>query len=193
MTELEHTGKAQHELDHTVQSKETLLKATAFAALLAVIVFFVAILPAEFGTDPTGLGKLMRLTQLSGQTSTAQAATTQVDTTKQTKSDQKDSVDIVIPTRKGLEYKFYMSRGDAMRYGWSTKGGELLFFDFHGEPQGDTTGYFESYTVSTTNNVRGSFTATFDGSHGWYWKNKGQFDIVVTLQTEGNYKIIGIK
>jgi len=193
MTELEHTGKAQHELEHTVQSKKTLLKATAFAAVLAVIVFFVAILPAEFGTDPTGLGKMMRLTQLSGQTSTAQAATTQVASTKPTLSDQEDSVDISIPAGKGLEYKFYLVGGDAMRYGWSTKGGELLYFDFHGEPQGDTTGYFESYTISTANNVRGSFTASFEGSHGWYWKNKGQTDIVVTLQTEGSYKIIGLK
>jgi hypothetical protein len=193
MTELEHTGKAQHELEHTVQSKKTLLKATAFAAVLAVIVFFVAILPAEFGTDPTGLGKMMRLTQLSGQTSTAQAATTQVASTKPTLSDQEDSVDISIPAGKGLEYKFYLVGGDAMRYGWSTKGGELLYFDFHGEPQGDTTGYFESYTISTANNVRGSFTASFEGSHGWYWKNKGHTDIVVTLQTEGSYKIIGLK
>ncbi|MCH8313601.1 MAG: hypothetical protein IID17_11515 [Nitrospinae bacterium] len=69
----------------------------------------------------------------------------------------------------------------------------MLFFDFHGEPQGDTTGYFESYTVSTANNARGSFTASFEGSHGWYWGNKGQINIVVTLKTEGNYKIIGIK
>jgi len=158
-----------------------------------VIVFFVAILPAEFGTDPTGLGKMMRLTQLSGQTSTAQAATTQVASTKPTLSDQEDSVDISIPAGKGLEYKFYLVGGDAMRYGWSTKGGELLYFDFHGEPQGDTTGYFESYTISTANNVRGSFTASFEGSHGWYWKNKGHTDIVVTLQTEGSYKIIGLK
>jgi hypothetical protein len=192
MTELEHTGKAQHEMEHTVQSKKTLLKATAFATLLAVIIFFVAILPAEFGSDPTGLGKMMRLTQLSGQTSTAQAATTQ-PTTKQTLPAQEDSVDIIIPAGKGLEYKFYLASGDAMRYGWSTKDGEMLFFDFHGEPQGDTTGYFESYTVSTARSVRGSFTATFEGSHGWYWKNKGQTDISVTLQTEGSYKIIGIK
>lgn len=192
MTELEHTGKAQHEMEHTVQSKKTLLKATSFATLLAVIIFFVAILPAEFGSDPTGLGKMMQLTQLSGQTSTAQAATTQA-TTKQTLPAQEDNVDIIIPAGKGLEYKFYLASGDAMRYGWSTKAGEMLFFDFHGEPQGDTTGYFESYTVSTAKSVRGSFTATFEGSHGWYWKNKGQTDISVTLQTEGNYKIIGIK
>ena len=45
MTELEHTGKAQHELEHTVQSKKTLFKATASAAILAVFIFFVAILP----------------------------------------------------------------------------------------------------------------------------------------------------
>jgi hypothetical protein len=83
MTELEHTGKAQHELDHTVQSKKTLLKATAFASLLAVIVFFVAILPAEFGIDPTGLGNLMGLTQLSGQVPVAQATIPQADTIKQ--------------------------------------------------------------------------------------------------------------
>jgi hypothetical protein len=193
MTELEHTGKAQHELDHTVQSKKTLLKATAFASLLAVIVFFVAILPAEFGIDPTGLGNLMGLTQLSGQVPVAQATIPQADTIKQSIPDQKDSVDISIPAGKGLEYKFYLSKGDAMRYGWSTKDGELLFFDFHGEPQGDTTGYFESYTVSTAKTARGSFTATFDGSHGWYWKNKGLYDVLVTLQTEGSYKIIGLK
>ena len=193
MTELEHTGKAQHELEHTVQSKKTLLKATAFAAVLALLIFFVAILPAEFGVDPTGFGKVMKLTQLAGQTSSAQAATTQADTTKQTLPAQEDSVDISIPAGKGLEYKFYLVGGDAMRYGWSTKGGELLYFDFHGEPQGDTTGYFESYTISTANNVRGSFTASFEGSHGWYWKNKGHTDIVVTLQTEGSYKIIGLK
>ena len=193
MTELEHVGKAQHELEHTVQSKKTLLKATAIAVLLAVIIYFVAILPAEFGIDPTGLGKAMKLTQLAGLTSSAQAATTQSATTKQTSADQEHSVDIIIPAGKGLEYKFYLTSGDTLRYGWSTKSGESLFFDFHGEPQGDTSGYFESYTVSTANNVRGSFTASFEGSHGWYWKNKGQTNIVVTLQTEGNYKIIGLK
>ena len=120
-------------------------------SLVAGIIFFIAILPAEFGVDPTGLGKAMKLTQLAGQTPSAQASTTQATTTKQMLPDQEDSVDITIPAGKGLEYKFYLASGDAMRYGWSTKGGESLFFDFHGEPQGDTTGYFESYSVSTAN------------------------------------------
>ena len=80
-----------------------------------------------------------------------------------------------------------------MRYLWSTKNGESLYFDFHGEPQGDTTGYFESYTVSDAKSASGSFTATFAGSHGWYWKNERKTDVVVTLKTKGNYRIIGIK
>ena len=196
MTQLEHTGKAQHELEHHIQSRKTLLKATAIAALLAAIVFVIAILPAEFGVDPTGLGKVMPLTQLAGQTQKvqdhpAQAQPVQAPTSKQT--DQEDGVDITIPAGEGLEYKFFLVSGDTMRYGWSTKGDEDLFFDFHGEPQGDTTGYFESYTVGTVSNIRGSFTASFAGSHGWYWENKSYRDIVVTLNTEGSYKIIGIK
>jgi hypothetical protein len=193
MTELEHTGKAQHELEHHIQSRKTLFKATSIAALLAAIIFIIAILPAEFGVDPTGLGKVMGLTQLAGQAQPTEAQPVQASTSKQTHPDQEDSVDITIPAGEGLEYKFYLVSGDTMRYGWSTKGDEELFFDFHGEPQGDTTGYFESYTVSTVNTIRGSFTASFAGSHGWYWENKSYRDIVVTLNTEGSYKIIGIK
>jgi len=193
MTELEHTGNAQHELDHTVQSTKTLLTASAFAVLLAGIIFVVAILPAEFGIDPTGLGSAMQLTQLAGQTPSAQAITTPSSTTQSTLAYREDSVDITVPSGKGLEYKFYLGSGDVLGYDWSTNSGELIYFDFHGEPQGDTIGYFESYAVSTANTVRGTFNAYFEGSHGWYWENKGETDIVVTLKTEGSYQIIGLK
>lgn len=188
MTELEHTGKAQHELDHTVQSTKTLLTASAFAVLLAAIIFVVAILPAEFGIDPTGLGSAMKLTQLAGQTPSAQGATA-----RPALPYREDIVDITIPGGKGLEYKFYLGDGDVLGYDWSTNSGEVIYFDFHGEPQGDTIGYFESYAVSKANSVRGTFNAYFEGSHGWYWENKGETDIVVTLKTQGSYKIIGLK
>ncbi len=91
-----------------------------------------------------------------------------------------------------MEYKFHLVKGDALRYDWSASEGEI-YFDFHGEPDGDTTGYFESYTVSTADNVRGTFTASFDGAHGWYWENKGQSPIVVSLNTKGTYEVIGMK
>tara|TARA_R110001592_G_scaffold309760_1_gene584163 strand:- start:1645 stop:2217 length:573 start_codon:yes stop_codon:yes gene_type:complete len=187
LTELEHTGKAEHELDHTVQSTATLLKASVCAGLLAVVVLISTILPAEYGIDPTGIGKVMGLIPL------ASAATPVKDTqAAQDLAYQENSVDITVPARTGLEYKFHLVKGDTMRYTWTSTDDEL-FFDFHGEPEGDTSGYFESYTVSTADNVRGSLTASFNGSHGWYWKNEGLSPIVVTLKTEGRYKIIGIK
>ena len=193
MTELEQSGKTPDALDQPIPSKKALFKATAIAALLAAIIFIIAILPAEFGLDPTGLGQVMGLTQLAGQAQPAEAQPVQASTSKQTHPDQEDSVDIIIPAGEGLDYKFYLVSGDTIRYGWSTKGNEEIFFDFHGEPQGDTTGYFESYTVSTVNTIPPTITASFAGSHGWYWENKSYRDIVVTLNTEGSYKIIGIK
>jgi hypothetical protein len=55
--------------------------------------------------------------------------------------------------------------------GWTAQtehDGTPLYFDLHGEPQGDTTGYFESYAIATLRAMKGSFTSPFSGSHGWY-------------------------
>ena len=187
MTELEHIGDV--ELDSLIQSTATLTWASVFAALLASVTLIVAILPAEYGIDPTGIGKsigLMTLASVETQINDTSAAKAQV------LEHREDSATITIPAGKGLEYKFHLKKGDAMRYTWTSTNREL-YFDFHGEPDGDTTGYFESYTVSTTNNIRGTFTASFDGAHGWYWQNKGTSPVVVTLETQGNYSIIGLK
>ena len=35
---------------------------------------------------------------------------------------------------------------------WLTDGES--YFDLHGEPEGDTTGYFESYAIATTNEMK---------------------------------------
>ncbi|MFQ3199220.1 MAG: hypothetical protein ACI8R9_001864 [Paraglaciecola sp.] len=79
-----------------------------------------------------------------------------------------------------------------MTYEWLTDG-SALYFDLHGEPQGDTSGYFESYAIATLNEIKGSFTAPFDGAHGWYWKNKSNKPIAVQLMVKGQYKVIGLK
>jgi hypothetical protein len=41
--------------------------------------------------------------------------------------------------------------------------------------------------------MKGSFTAPFNGSHGWYWKNKTQQDVTVNLTVKGLYTIEGLK
>ena len=189
MTELKHTDDTRHEMDHTIQSPATLLKASIISAVLASVILISIILPAEYGIDPTGVGEaigLMPLVTINTDNSS------ELVEMPQDSDWQEDSATIVVPAGKGLEYKFYLVKGDAMRYDWSSTDGEL-YFDFHGEPEGDTTGYFESYTVSTADKVRGTFNASFDGTHGWYWKNKSQAPITVTLRTQGQYKVLGIK
>jgi hypothetical protein len=66
-----------------------------------------------------------------------------------------------------------------------------LYFDFHGEPAGDTTGYFKSYQENTLSESKGTQLIPFEGSHGWYWKNETAKPISVMLRTEGRYRVIG--
>lgn len=109
---------------------------------------------------------------------------------RQTPGVRSDTVKIDIPPGKGLEYKLLMDEFVHLEYEWSTDG-EALYFDFHGEPKGDTTGYFESFAITTSDKMKGSLNTPFAGSHGWYWKNKTDAVITVTLSTTGDYLIKG--
>ncbi len=98
----------------------------------------------------------------------------------------KDSVNITIPARGDTEYKIFVETGNTFSYTWQTDG-ESLYFDFHGEPANDTSGSFQSFDKKTDKNASGSLTATFSGTHGWYWKNSTTNPVVVTLKTKGDY------
>jgi hypothetical protein len=190
MTETENTADDHVELSHTIHSPPALLKATILAAVLAIVVLISVVLPAEYGIDPTGVGTVIGLTALTRAEVITDAD--ELATTSRKVGYQEDSVNISVPAGAGLEYKFHLVKGETMRYEWSSNDGEL-YFDFHGEPAGDMTGYFESYTVGTGASIRGTFTASFDGSHGWYWENKTPSPIVVALNTQGTYDVIGLK
>jgi hypothetical protein len=189
MTITENTGSTRQELEHGVLSRKALLTASLVAAAVASLAILIAILPAEYGIDPTGMGAKLGLTTLN-------QPQTESDSPDASKANSpayaEDSIKIVVPAGDSLEYKFQIGQYDAMKYAWKTNGGSL-FFDFHGEPQGNTTGFFESYAVSTASGVRGTFTAPFAGSHGWYWKNKSREAVTVTLTTGGQYTVIGRK
>ncbi|MFT6896062.1 MAG: hypothetical protein ACJA13_000459 [Paraglaciecola sp.] len=173
-------------MQHTVSSK-TLLKASVSATLAAIVALISFILPAEYNFDPTGIGHKLGLTVLS--------AASQKETPGKPASagsDEYQVIDVTVPAKKGIEYKFSMQQNDKMTYQWLTDG-SALYFDLHGEPQGDTSGYFESYAIATLNEMKGSFTAPFNGAHGWYWKNKSDKPIAVQLMVKGQYKVIGLK
>lgn len=199
-----------------LQSTKSLINASLLALILAVAILLTAVLPAEYGIDPTGLGKKMGLTRLSGivQKSTSLSAENctkpsqeVVENTAKTvvanpNSDiqplddanvpqWKDTVKIVIPPKKGLEYKFAIVKGEVMEYSWTTDGASI-YFDFHGEPTGAKNGYFKSYLDIMGSESKGILTAPFDGIHGWYWENETDKAINIQLSTSGNYEILGV-
>lgn len=166
------------------QTSRSLMKATIISFVVAAITLVLFILPAEYNIDPTGVGQKLGLTVFNeeGTTPTATAST----------DGEQDSVVLTVPAGKGIEYKLDMNKFQKATYEWVTDGG-ALYVDLHGEPKGDTTGYFESYTVATTDEMKGSFTVPFDGSHGWYWKNNSDKDISIQLIFSGDYVIEGLK
>jgi hypothetical protein len=164
------------------------------------LLYFVVVLPAEYNKDPTGLGGKLGLTVLSEtepqQITTADSISKDepvIPSDKNTFTYREDEQSITVPPQRGIEYKFNVMKFENLIYEWKTLDGSNIYFDFHGEPQGDTTGYFESYSIATTNQMKGTATVPFNGSHGWYWKNTTDKEITIVLKTSGNYLVIGLK
>lgn len=176
-------------------SNKSLLKATVIALVIAAIALVTIILPSEYNIDPTGIGQKLGLTVLaSSQTDEENDATLPQDTKQDTKQADSASkvIEVSVPAGRGIEYKFAMEQFSKMEYEWMTDG-QPLYFDLHGEPEGDTTGYFESYVIATNAEMKGSFTAPFAGSHGWYWKNNSDQDVAIQLIVVGEFEVIGLK
>lgn len=169
---------------------KTLFLATGIALVLAFIVLILAVLPAEYNIDVTGLGRKLGFTDLATSTSASQLP--QAFACKQQLNEWNDAVVITIPAHKGLEYKFQLPKDGVLEYAW-TSNGMPLYFDFHGEPQGDTTGYFKSYQETTADHVAGKQSMPFAGSHGWYWENKTAHPVTVMLSTKGDYQVLGLR
>jgi len=99
-----------------------------------------------------------------------------------------NSITVTIPARGEIEYKVLITKGATIQYAWKTDGTKL-FFDFHGDPKGDTSGYFKSYGTGTENQSSGRLIAPFEGKHGWYWKNSSNDVVQVILDIKGAYQL----
>lgn len=168
-----------------VLTKAVLFKYTLLSIAFAAITLITIILPAEYNIDPTGIGSALGLTILNTTSTQAPPLESSKKITKKTHGTI-ETVEIEVPAHSGVEYKFTMEEHQKLSYQWITNG-TALYFDLHGEPKGDTTGYFESYAIATLNTMEGSFTTPFSGEHGWYWKNTSDSTVTVQLTFRGEY------
>jgi hypothetical protein len=177
------------EIDHPVQSTKTLVKALIVAMVIAAILFVTIVLPAEYNVDPTGIGQRLGLTVLAAEPTTDIYALSDEASLITLREDE---TTIVVPARDALEFKFQLEQFGTLTYEWSTDNG-ALYFDLHGEPQTDANGFFVSYASATNSEMKGSITAPFAGAHGWFWRNSSNNDVTVSLKTQGNYNILGLR
>ena len=104
-----------------------------------------------------------------------------------------DVVDVAVPAGKGLEYKLTMKKGETLVYNISygtLADPKQMLSEFHGHtPQVNGVGDLMFYSKADGSPQSGSFTAPWDGIHGWYLKNDSASDVVVKLELAGFYEL----
>jgi hypothetical protein len=170
-----------------------LLKATVGALLLAGgVILITTVLPAEYGVDPTGIGKALGLTALSQTGETAapeQAAPTSAAETviAYDAPYQSREMSLTLQPNEGAEIKALMRAGESFVFGWATDGGAVNF-DMHGEKENAGDEFSSYWKDRGQTEAHGSFIAPFDGTHGWYWSNKGSAPVTITLRVSGYFE-----
>lgn len=175
--------------DNTQVSGKTLWQATLGAVVIGAATLVTVILPAEYNLDPTGIGKALGLTALSPEElEKAQQSVSNQDQAAENGNDSMgDVAQLALPPNSGLEYKMRMEQGAQLSFEWMTDG-TPVYVDMHGEPEGDTSGYFLSYAETTVDKMKGSFTAAFTGTHGWYFKNTSDQPVTIHVFFNGQYQ-----
>lgn len=187
---------------HTeLPSASRLLRSTAAALLVAATLLVIVVMPAEYGIDPTGIGRILGLQamgeiKMAVQPSTSavahpQAGTTsarQVSSTAATADSRTDQTSLLLNPGEGAEIKMEMDKDAKVQYRWATRGG-VVAFDAHGEAS--EAKFSVSYKKGKdAQQDEGTLEAAFKGQHGWYWKNRGKEPVTVELSTVGQYSSI---
>lgn len=183
-------------------SSRRLLRSVAISAAVAGAILVAFVLPAEYGLDPTGIGRVLGLTEMgetkmrlareeaaaaatpaqAPPTATAPATTAVAADTARGRS---DVTEVRLAPGEGKEIKLAMRKGAVAGYSWITVGG-VVNYDTHAD---SPTIKYHGYAKGTaTPGDSGRLTAAFDGMHGWFWRNRGKEPVTVTLRTSGNYQ-----
>jgi len=85
----------------------------------------------------------------------------------------------------GVEFNYRMEKGGTMVYSW--KASDNLAWDFHGEPKGSKPDYAEGYASGESKEGNGAFMAPTSGIHGWFWENRNDKPVTLTLKTAGHF------
>lgn len=186
-----------------------LFKATGIAMLAAGLILITAVLPAEYGLDPTGIGRKLGIFGMSTAappkpaevappvvnvaSAPATAAASPVNdalrneyVSQSLTPFQSQEMSVTLAPNEGAEIKARMLKGAQFTFAWDA-GGTPVEFDMHGEKVNAAKDEFTSFWMADLAQAAGTFTAPFDGVHGWYWQNNSAAPVTVKVSVSGFY------
>ena len=199
-------------------SARQLWRSTAIAAAAAALILVTVVWPSEYGLDPTGVGGLLGLTEM-GEIKAQLAAEAEADRLMMEGQGEpqsslrpglwdaifgtiigpaqaqealveapawKDEITFTLELGQGIEIKLVMEEGAVAPFEWVVAGGAVNF-DLHGDGSGKEISYEKGRAVPE---AAGEVTAAFAGNHGWFWRNRGDAAVSVTLRVAGAYSEI---
>ena len=176
-------------------SLRTLAIASAAALLVAALVLVTAVLPAEYGMDPLGTGRLFGFSAISAPVAVPSpvpppegavlAPVQQGDVGLYPGEYKVDSREFVLGPYEYVEYKYHLATGATMLFSWTADGDVIQ--DMHGDRDGAPANAAQSFDKQPRRGANGEFSAPFSGIHGWYWENPGGETVTVRVTTAGFY------
>jgi hypothetical protein len=192
-------------------SSKRLLQSMLVAVVVAALLLVTVVLPAQYGIDPTGAGRLMGLTALSS------AGTRTIEITdviggnevirtveiadageptplpnpavfqQGAEPTHTETLRVPIGPNEETEVKVVMSVGKMILFSWEVDRGDI-YSDYHGHDPALGSAFWVRYREQqASSRGDGSLVAPFDGEHGWYWVNYNEYPVVVTLTVTGFY------
>ena len=183
--------------ENDLPTSSQLLKSTIVAICVGCALFILIVLPAEYGTDPTGVGELLGLKKMGEIKTRLQqdflkeniGAKDELMVESETGKGNQDVMEFVIAPNEAIEIKLEMKKGSIAKYKWTTKNGGLNY-NLHGDGHKGSQKSISYKKGRMTSSDSGEFKSEFDGFHGWFWRNRNNESVTVTLETFGDYILI---
>ena len=178
-------------------SGRQLALASAGAALVAAVILFVAVLPAEYGVDPLGTGAALGLLPADPAAGSSPDGDPPPDDAGALTPEPMgavsyyaapfavDQITFELGPYEYVEYKYRLEQGASMQFAWEAS--SPVLHELHADPDGADGHDPVSFDRQERSRAFGTHTAPFAGMHGWLWENPGGDEVTVTLTSAGFY------
>jgi hypothetical protein len=95
------------------------------------------------------------------------------------------TVQLKLAPKEGMEFKYRLDLGGGMLYSWTAT--SELYWELHSQPDNGPRGYADFFDINQGTGSHGMYHAPFTGIHGWWWENRSDREVTITLTTAGFY------